>query len=111
MWKILLVAGLAVPLGAGPREAAAQGTAGVVVRAFRSYLGENHQTLVQALVEVPYGSLEARADRDNGELRYGVAVQVRDADGAQRLNTEWAGSGKASLRAPGATKLEILDFA
>jgi len=82
-----------------------------VVRAFRSYQAEGRQTLVQALVEVPYRLLEAAADRENGELKYGVAVQVSDASGAALFQTAWAGGGTTALRARGATKLEILDFA
>jgi GWxTD domain-containing protein len=110
MWKILLVAGLAAPVMAGPRQAVAQEGSGVAVRAFRYYAAEGRRTVVQALVEVPYGILEARADRENGELRYGVAVQVSDARGERLLNAAWAGGGNAVLRDRGATKLEILDF-
>ena len=111
MWKIVLVAGLAAPMVAGPSHAVAQESPGVVVRAFRSYLAEGQQTLVQALIEVPYGILEAPAGQQDGDLRYGVAVRVSDASGASRLQTAWAGAGNAALRARGATKLEILDFA
>jgi len=106
------VAGLAVALiVAGPSLAVAQENPGIVVRTFRSYLAEGRQTLVQALVEVPYGVLEAAADRDNGDLKYGVAVQVSDASGAKLFQAAWAGGGSAALRARGATKVEILDFA
>jgi len=111
MWKIALVAGLAAPMVVGPSHAVAQEQSGVVVRAFRSYLAEGQQTLVQALIEVPYGILESAGGQPDGDLRYGVAVQVSDASGARRLQTAWAGAGKAALRARGATKLEILDFA
>jgi GWxTD domain-containing protein len=81
----------------------------VAVRAFRFYRAEGHQTLVTAFVEVPYDLLEAPTAA-NGELKYGVVVQITDASGIKLNEAAWPGRARADLRGKRASKLEILDF-
>jgi GWxTD domain-containing protein len=67
--------------------------------------------MVTAFLEVPYRLLEADATGPNGNLRYGVVVQISDANGIKLHEASWPGRARANLQAAGATKLEILDFA
>lgn len=95
--------------GSAPEAMAGQTGQAVTVRAFRFYRAEGHQTLVTAFVEVPYDLLEAPATA-TGELRYGVVVQVTDANGIKLNEAAWPGRAGRDLRGLKASKLEILDF-
>jgi GWxTD domain-containing protein len=107
----MLVAGLAALSAYSPETAAAQSDQGVTVRAYRFYRGENRQTLVTAFVEVPYQILEApSAGTAETDLKYGVVVSIFDASGVRLNEASWPGRARASLRAPGAVAMEMLDF-
>lgn len=106
-WKLL--AGLAAISALHPTVMVGQAEQTVAVRAFRFYRAEGHQTLVTAFVEVPYDLLEAPA-APNGELKYGVVVQITDANGTKLNEAAWPGRARADLRGLKASKLEILDF-
>jgi len=106
-WKLL--AGIAAISALTPVVMVGQAEQSVAVRAFRFYRAEGHQTLVTAFVEVPYDLLEATAAA-NGELKYGVVVQITDASGTRLNEAAWPGRAKADLRGMKASKLEILDF-
>jgi GWxTD domain-containing protein len=103
-WK--LSAGLAALWVLAATSVAGQTGESVAIRAFRFYRAEGHQTLVTAFVDVPYDLLEAQ----NGELKYGVAVQIADANGMKVYEAAWPGRARAALRGMKASKLEILDF-
>jgi GWxTD domain-containing protein len=106
-WKLL--AGLTAISALAPTAMVGQAEQSVAVRAFRFYRSEGHQTLVTAFVEVPYDLLEAPVAA-NGELSYGVVVQISDANGTKLNEAAWPGRAKADLRGMKASKLEILDF-
>lgn len=106
-WKLL--AGLGAISALAPTAMVGQAGQSVAVRAFRFYRAEGHQTLVTAFVEVPYDLLEAPAET-NGELKYGVVVQITDANGTRLNEAAWPGRAKADLLGMKASKLEMLDF-
>lgn len=110
MRRWMLVAGLAALSAVSPAALAGQTNQAVAVRAFRFFRAEGRQTLVTAFVEVPYDLLEAPSAA-NGELRYGVVVQITDANGTKLNEASWPGRARTDLRGRNASKLEILDFA
>jgi GWxTD domain-containing protein len=107
-WTLVALGGITT-LGAAPP--AGQSVPEVAVRAFRFYRAEARQTLVTAFLEVPYQLLEADESGPNGHLRYGVTVRVTDTAGLTLHEAAWPGRATSGLRAVGASKLEILDFA
>jgi GWxTD domain-containing protein len=109
MRRWILTAGLAAINALVPGTGAAQSEEGVNVRAFRFYRADSKQTLVTAFVEVPYRLLDAAATGPGAELKYSVAVEVTDTNGAKLYEASWPGRAKAELATIGAKKLEILD--
>lgn len=107
MQRWLAVAGA---LLLAPAVVIGQSDQGVSIRAFRFYRAENRQTLVTALVEVPYALLQGPGPEGDGDLKYGVVVAIYDSAGTKLNDASWPGRLRSSLRAPGAVALETLDF-
>ena len=101
----MLLAGLlAAPVAAG------QTAQEVGVRTFRFYRADNEQTLVTAYINIPYLLFQAAGSEGNGELKFGIAVQVTDSSGGKLYDAAWPGRAPAELKSAGGEKLEILDL-
>lgn len=83
------------------------------IRAVRYYRADSKTTLVKAFVEVPYTLLESSGPGPDATLAYQVTARVLDGNGMSLLAEPmtWRQRVPASMKAPGATGLEMLDFA
>ena len=100
-----------IALVAGPSAVAGQSAPALAVRAVRFWLPEYRQTVVKAFVQVPYVALTPTDGGPDGAMSYRITVRVADSTGLTLWQQSWAKRAPASLRAPGATGFEILEFA
>jgi GWxTD domain-containing protein len=102
--------GAALAVAAAP--ASAEQTGGeIAVRTVRLYRAAANRTRIKAFVEIPYDMLASGAASGAKELAYKVAVTLNDSTGLTLLHQEWWGHAPAELQGPGASTVEILDFA
>jgi GWxTD domain-containing protein len=106
---MLILALLAIT---GPQQGpAVQSEQGLAIRAVRFYRADAKQTRVKAFVQVPYASMLPTADGPSGQLSYEVAVQVSDSTGLKLYQTGWKNHVPAAMREPGASAMDMVDFA
>jgi GWxTD domain-containing protein len=76
----------------------------------RFWVPEYGQTVVKAFVQIPYVALRPTDPGPNGILSYRVSVRVADSSGLTLMQQTWVKQASATLRIPGATGFEILEF-
>jgi GWxTD domain-containing protein len=107
-FKLLTIAGLAVLT---PAWLPAPESQTLAVNAVRFYRPDVHQTQVKVFIQIPYTFLEPVPGSSDGRMTYHVGVKVRDSTGLELVQNAWDGHAPAAARNPGASALEILDFA
>jgi len=107
-FKLLTIAGLAVLT---PAWLPAPESQTLAVNAVRFYRPDVHQTQVKVFIQIPYTFLEPVPWSSDGRMTYHVGVKVRDSTGLELVQNAWDGHAPAAARNPGASALEILDFA
>ena len=105
------IAVAAVLCGAAPARSAGQVAPALTVRAVRFWAPEYRQTVVKAFVQIPYIALTPTSTGPDGVLSYRVTVRVADSTGLILMQQSWAKRTPGSVRAPGVTGFEMLEFA
>lgn len=80
------------------------------VEAIRFYRPDAGKTLVKTFVEVPYERLAEGAAADDS-LRYQITMRIADSTGLKLFEETWGKAVPAGLVAPGATGMDITEFA
>jgi GWxTD domain-containing protein len=83
----------------------------LAMSAVRFYRPDVKQTQVKAFIEIPYMMLEPSGEASDARVTYHVTVQVKDSTGLELVRNAWDSHAAAGVRQPGASALEILDFA
>lgn len=110
--KILQVLAAAAALHAAtPAGSAGQTPPALTVRAVRFWVPEYRQTVVKAFVQIPYIVLTPTSTGPDGVMSYRVSVRVADSTGLTLMQQSWAKRAPGSMRAPGVTGFEMLEFA
>ena len=97
---------MTAPAGLGGQTAPA-----LTVRAVRFWVPEFRQTLVKAFVQIPYIALTPTSNGPDGVMSYRVTVRVADSTGFTLMQESWVKRVPSGAHTPGATGLEILEFA
>jgi len=102
----------AVCLGAAPAAAQAPAPADdLQLNTVRFYRPDgSSQTMVKAIVEVPYGALLGPGSAPAGDLHYQVALRILDSAGLQLAQNAWAKRVPAEVASPRAHGMELAEF-
>jgi GWxTD domain-containing protein len=107
-FKTLGVIGLACLTAAGQSRQSAPDA--LTVNAVRFYRADAKRTQVKVFVQIPAMLMASPDEKPDAKMTYLMAVRVRDSTGLELVHDSWAGHFPASLREPGATTLEILEY-
>ena len=106
--KTLSVMCLALVTAAGQsRQSAADS---LTVNAVRFYRADAKRTQVKVFVQIPAMLMASPDEKPDARMTYLMAVRVRDSTGLELVHDSWSGHFPASLREPGVTTLEILEY-
>jgi GWxTD domain-containing protein len=105
------LAAAAALLTTAPAVSAGQTAPALTVRAVRFWVPEYRQTVVKAFVQIPYIALTPTSTGPDGVMSYRVTVRVADSTGLTLMQQTWAKRAPGSVRAPGVTGFEMLEFA
>jgi GWxTD domain-containing protein len=106
--KTLCVMCLALVTAAGQSRQSAPDS--LTVNAVRFYRADAKRTQVKVFVQIPAMLMTSPEDKPDAKMTYLMAVRVRDSTGLELVHDSWSGHFPASLREPGATTLEILEY-
>lgn len=106
---LTLLAGLGGLIGSEHR-AVAQMADSLPVEAVRFYRPSAGKTLVKTFVEVPYSELAAGTVAGDS-LRYQITMRIADSTGLELFKETWGKAVPAAVVTPGATGLDITEFA
>ena len=106
--KTLSVMCLALVTAAGQSRQAAPDS--LTVNAVRFYRADAKRTQVKVFVQIPAMLMASPDEKPDARMTYLMAVRVRDSTGLELVHDSWSGHFPASLREPGVTTLEILEY-
>lgn len=108
---ITMLAGLGGLIAVGPTATAqsAPPADSLPVETVRFYRPGAAKTLVKTFVEVPYAQLAGGATSDS--LRYQITMRIADSTGLKLFEETWGKSVPGGLVTPGATGMDITEFA
>lgn len=102
--------GLIFAPGAGATAQSVAAADSLPVEAVRFYRPGAGKTLVKTFVEVPYAHL-AEGSAAGDSLRYQITMRIADSTGLKLFEETWGKAVPAGFVAPGATGMDITEFA